>query len=103
MRRGFDYDDEETPSWEAGEEEYEDMEGGSVDMDPSMLDMMQLDLEAQHINNTVLQTTIRLLEHSWFWNLRRVKTKVRMVKEVYQAMLQLVQSRDGTPPQEESK
>jgi hypothetical protein len=68
-----------------------------------MVDMMQLDLEARHINNTVLGTALKLLEQSWIWKFRSTKTKLRLVQEVYGSLVRLVQSRDSTPLQAESE
>ena len=100
MRRSFDYDDDEQP-WEA--DEYDgDMEYDEAQANSSMMDMMQLELEVRHINNTVLGTAIRLLEKSWLWNFRTTKTRLRLVKEVYGSLVQLVQPHDSTPPQDES-
>ena len=50
----------------------------------------EVNLEVQKINYTVLKQAVKMLEKSWFWRFRSLKSRVHLISDTYSAMMDLV-------------
>lgn len=89
MKRFDDDDDDDL---------FPDTEDGNVDdgdyaelvEQNGALELMQLNLAQLDINQRLLFKTIKMLSRSWFWRFRRPATKLKMIRETYLILYDLV-------------
>ena len=104
MRRFGSSDDDQWDPDRYGGEDY-DEEMMEQMMGEEMMETIQIQLASIDINHKILVSAMQLLERSWLWKFRRLPTKLNMLKQVYQAMYELVrlQREEEKPPSTEPK
>ena len=87
-RPSFYEDDEQEQEHEENMDEFfEEMQenmGGFIEMVP-------MEMIAAATNQKVLIASIRIVESNFWWRFRSVKTKIRMIRETYKAINQLLE------------
>lgn len=69
----------------------------NFDEEQDLTTMLQLDVAAMEANLKILQLAISILEKSWVWRFKDVKTKLKNIKETYNELNSII---DG-PHEEE--
>ena len=50
----------------------------------------EVNLEVQKINFIVLRQAVKMLEKSWLWRFRSLRSRIRLISDTYHAMLDLI-------------
>jgi len=56
-----------------------------------MMHMAQLDLASVDLNQRLLAESIRMLEKSWLWRFRSIKSKLELIKKSYTELTSLME------------
>jgi len=89
MRR-FEYDDNDDffkddleNFFDEGPDDYHIPKG-------ELINVLQLDLVEADLNMRLLALTVKTLEKTFLWRFRKLKTKMKMIREMYNEMVNLV-------------
>lgn len=83
----FMYQDEDDD-----DDQEDDIDEIDWDDEEEMLRMAQMDLVASDLNQRLLESTIKLLEKSWFWRFKSIEIKLEMIESVYVQLSKLLAS-----------
>jgi hypothetical protein len=89
-------DDEYDFDYEDGESEYDDDESGTMigaTIPAELMDrwkQSEVSLENQKVHFIVLRQSIKMLEKSWFWRFRSLKSRICLISDTYHALRDLL-------------
>lgn len=83
--RNFHFNDDDHEDVE--HDEYDD----EYEIDPQIVEWMQVDFISVDLNHRLLATTIKMLEKSFWWRFRKLETKLRIISETYEIFNVLIQ------------
>lgn len=96
MRRFDEYNSDDDEVHNFFDAEDDDEEPGEFEFDPTVLEMMHLDLMSDGLNQRLLYTAMEIAQRSWFWRFRSEKYKVLKISQIYTTLDHLIRPKDET-------